>query len=155
MFQTILNILLTASGPLVVYLVKKLVEGWIEDNKIKLENAAALGRMDDFKRNAIKAMTQVDLEFLKPKRDSGTYQPGIDDLVAQDKALALFKSYYGNTGLVDLSMFFQMSIDQLEAMMKLQVAASLFGIKHPKQKKGSITLSDEPVVKVPLDSGTN
>lgn len=144
MWEGILKIGLAAASPLVAYLAKILIESWVKETKVKLENAVVLGKFQDFTKAAMRAVTKIDFDYVQPLKKEGKFGP-TEELIAKDKAMKLYKSYYANGGLVDMALFFECNAMQLEAIMQLKLEAAIYTYRHPHKKPGSIELNNDNI----------
>ncbi len=147
MFSTIANVILVASGPLVLWGIKyfgqKITNLLADYVQSKTQNESLVNivkRTDEAAMRIVKSVYMTYVDAIK--KNSGALT---DEEKAHAKNLAIdkLKSYLGSAGLEELANIFGYTQEQRDKYLGDQIEASVYDVKHGKLSgigNGSINL---------------
>lgn len=135
----IVSAILATLGPILTYLMKKLIDQLVKKDQIVLDNEKKLGKMNALKTEALRAVRFVDINFVQELKEKGEWKEELAK-EAKMKAIAKLEDSYGPDGLTDLAMFFQTNSDGLTVLLDQAVEAAIFQNKNPESKPGSLRI---------------
>lgn len=125
-------------GPVLAYLVKKLIDNATAKGEAELNLEKKQQAVEMFKEQCLRAVKAVDFEFVLPLKAKGPLTPE-QAKQAKDLAIANVQTHYGKEQLVELAMLFSVDAEGLIRLIGDTIEAAILINK----RAGSISLAGE------------
>lgn len=111
-------------GPVLAYLVKKLIDNAATKGQAELKQEKIAQAIADFKEQCLRAVKKVDFEFALPIKAKGPLTAE-QAKQAKDLAIASVQTHYGKDQLVELAMLFSVDAEGLIRLIGETIEAAI------------------------------